>query len=172
MGRDRFKQIECATSWRTSKKDTQTREVTKQTWWHWSMSIHFSTRWLKTGRQRQNVQSLQVAEKQSPEQSHVAIHKDNSKYLIEFTVDKTIPKFNKGAEKCNLTWVDSFTELKMCSKDSTGLPRNRRSTSTSQSPSAQRCLFWSNKITTPAKTFIKLFSSFFSGHWMKAIHPP
>ncbi len=27
------------------------------------------------------------------------IHKDNGKYGIEFTIDKTIPEFNKGAEK-------------------------------------------------------------------------
>ena len=43
--------------------------------------------------------------------SHVEIHKDNDRYSIEFTVDKTIPEFNKGAEKCELTWVDSFKEF-------------------------------------------------------------
>ena len=32
-------------------------------------------------------------------------------YAIEFTVDKMIPEFNQGAEKCKLTWVDSFTEF-------------------------------------------------------------
>ncbi len=31
--------------------------------------------------------------------SWVEIHKDNGKYGIEFTIDKTIPEFNKGAEK-------------------------------------------------------------------------
>jgi hypothetical protein len=41
----------------------------------------------------------------------VEIHKDNGGYSIEFTVDKTIPEFNQGAEKCELTWVDSFTEF-------------------------------------------------------------
>jgi hypothetical protein len=44
--------------------------------------------------------------------SRVEIHKDNSKYGIEFTIDKTIPEFNKGAEKCNLNWTDSFPEFK------------------------------------------------------------
>jgi hypothetical protein len=40
--------------------------------------------------------------------SHIEIHKDNGKYGIEFTIDKTIPKFNKGAEKCDLNhWSDS-----------------------------------------------------------------
>ncbi len=29
--------------------------------------------------------------------SRVEIHKDNGKYGIEFTIDKTIPEFNKGA---------------------------------------------------------------------------
>ncbi len=44
--------------------------------------------------------------------SWVEIHKDNGKYGIEFTIDKTIPEFNKGAEKCNLNnWSDPFTRL-------------------------------------------------------------
>jgi hypothetical protein len=43
--------------------------------------------------------------------SRVEIHKDNGKYGIEFTIDKTIPEFNKGAEKCNLNWSDSFAEF-------------------------------------------------------------
>jgi hypothetical protein len=41
----------------------------------------------------------------------VELHKDNGGYSIEFTVDKTIPEFNQEAEKCELTWADSFTEL-------------------------------------------------------------
>jgi hypothetical protein len=41
----------------------------------------------------------------------VEIRKDNGGYSIEFTVGKTIPDFNQGAEKCELTWVDSFTEF-------------------------------------------------------------
>jgi hypothetical protein len=44
--------------------------------------------------------------------SRVEIHKDNSKYGIEFTINKkTIPEFNKGAEKCNLNWSDTFAEF-------------------------------------------------------------
>ena len=41
----------------------------------------------------------------------IKIHKDNGGYFIEFTVNKMIPEFNQGAEKCELTWVDSFTEF-------------------------------------------------------------
>ncbi len=44
--------------------------------------------------------------------SCVEIHKDKGKYGIEFTIDKTIPEFNKGAEKCDLNWSDSFVEFK------------------------------------------------------------
>jgi hypothetical protein len=36
----------------------------------------------------------------------------NGKYGIEFAITKTIPKFNKGAEKCDLTWSDSFVGFK------------------------------------------------------------
>jgi hypothetical protein len=43
--------------------------------------------------------------------SRVEIHKDNGSYGIKFTIDKTIPKFNKGAEKCDLNWSDSFVEF-------------------------------------------------------------
>jgi hypothetical protein len=43
--------------------------------------------------------------------SPIDIHKDNGKYGIEFTINKTIPEFNKGAEKCDLTWSDSFVEF-------------------------------------------------------------
>ncbi len=43
--------------------------------------------------------------------SCVKIHKDNGKYGSKFTIDKTIPEFNKGAEKYNLNWADSFGEF-------------------------------------------------------------
>jgi hypothetical protein len=43
--------------------------------------------------------------------SCVEIHKDNEKYGNEVTINKTIPKFNKGAEKCDLNWSDSFVEF-------------------------------------------------------------
>jgi hypothetical protein len=43
--------------------------------------------------------------------SRIEIHKDNGKYGIKFTIDKTIPEFNKGAEKCDLNWSDSFVEF-------------------------------------------------------------
>ena len=35
--------------------------------------------------------------------SRVEIHKDDGGYSIDFTVDKTMSKFNKGAEKSVLT---------------------------------------------------------------------
>jgi hypothetical protein len=44
--------------------------------------------------------------------SRVEIHKDNGNYCIEFTIDKTIPEFNKGAKKCNLNnWSNPFARL-------------------------------------------------------------
>jgi hypothetical protein len=43
--------------------------------------------------------------------SCIKIHKDNGKYGIEFTIDKMIPEFNKGVEKCDLIWSDSFVEF-------------------------------------------------------------
>jgi hypothetical protein len=41
------------------------------------------------------------------------MHKDKGKYeySIKFIIDKTIFKFNNGAEKCDLTWSDSFVEF-------------------------------------------------------------
>jgi hypothetical protein len=47
----------------------------------------------------------------SQNKSCVKIHKDNGKYGIKFTINKTIPKFNKGAEKCDFNWSDSFVEF-------------------------------------------------------------
>jgi hypothetical protein len=44
--------------------------------------------------------------------SCIEIHKDNGKYSIEFTINKRIPKFNKGAEKCDITWSDFFVKFK------------------------------------------------------------
>jgi hypothetical protein len=43
--------------------------------------------------------------------SQVEIHKGNGKYDIKFTINKTIPEFNKGAKKCNLNWSNSFVEF-------------------------------------------------------------
>ncbi len=44
--------------------------------------------------------------------SCIEIRKDNGKSGIEFTINKTILEFNKGAEKCDLNWSDSFVEFK------------------------------------------------------------
>ncbi len=43
--------------------------------------------------------------------SWVEIHKDIGKYGIIFTIDKTIPEFNKVTEKCNLNWADFLGEF-------------------------------------------------------------
>ncbi len=40
------------------------------------------------------------------------IHIDSGRLGIEFTVNKTIPDFNKGAEKIHLDWTTSFEEFK------------------------------------------------------------
>jgi hypothetical protein len=55
------------------------------------------------------VYKLQSNDRQN--KSPIEIHKDNGKYGIEFTVDKMIPEFNKGVEKFNLNWSDSFVEF-------------------------------------------------------------
>ncbi len=41
----------------------------------------------------------------------VEIHKDSGLYGIEFTVDKTIPDFNKGADKVELDYASAFIEF-------------------------------------------------------------
>ena len=39
------------------------------------------------------------------------IHKDSGLYRIEFTVDKMIPDFNKGADKVELDYATAFVEF-------------------------------------------------------------
>ena len=39
------------------------------------------------------------------------IHIDSGRLGVEFTVDKTIPDFNKGAEKIHLDWTTSSEEF-------------------------------------------------------------
>ncbi len=39
------------------------------------------------------------------------IHKDSGLYGIKFTVDKTIPDFNKGADKVELDYATAFVEF-------------------------------------------------------------
>ena len=41
----------------------------------------------------------------------VEIHIDSGQLSVEFTVDKTIPNFNKGAKKIHLDWTSSFEEF-------------------------------------------------------------
>jgi hypothetical protein len=39
------------------------------------------------------------------------VHQDCGQLGIEFTVNKTIPDFNKGAKKIHLNWTHSFLEF-------------------------------------------------------------
>ncbi len=39
------------------------------------------------------------------------VHIDSGRLGVEFTVDKTIPDFNKGAEKIHLDWTNSFDQF-------------------------------------------------------------
>ena len=41
----------------------------------------------------------------------VKIHKDSGLHGIEFTVDETIPNFNKGADKVELDYASAFIEF-------------------------------------------------------------
>jgi hypothetical protein len=60
-----------------------------------------------------NLSEVYKLQNNDPEnKSRIEIHKDNGTYGIEFTINKTIPEFNKGAEKCDLNWSDSFVEFK------------------------------------------------------------
>jgi hypothetical protein len=42
------------------------------------------------------------------------VHLDGGQLGIKFMVDKTIPDFNKGAEKIHLDWTHSFLEFENC----------------------------------------------------------
>ncbi len=39
------------------------------------------------------------------------IHIDSGRLGVEFTANKTIPDFNKGAKKIHLNWTNSFEEF-------------------------------------------------------------
>ncbi len=40
------------------------------------------------------------------------VHQDSGKLGVKFTLDKTIPEFEKGAKKVNLDYAHSFVEFK------------------------------------------------------------
>ena len=40
------------------------------------------------------------------------VHQYSGKLGVEFTIDKTIPEFEKGAKKVNLDYAHSFVEFK------------------------------------------------------------
>ena len=42
------------------------------------------------------------------------VHRDSGTLGLEFTVDRTIPDFERGAENLNLDWSHSFTEVENC----------------------------------------------------------
>ena len=76
------------------------------------MSVHLLYKGEKKWDDNDNLSEVYILQSNNPQnKSQVKIHKDNGGYLIEFTVNKTIPEFNKGAENCEITWVDSFTEF-------------------------------------------------------------
>ena len=46
-----------------------------------------------------------------PNKNKAKIHKDSGIFGIEFTVDKTIPDFNKGADKVELDYANAFIKF-------------------------------------------------------------
>ena len=40
------------------------------------------------------------------------VHQDSGELSVKFNIDKTIPEFEKGAEKVNLDYAHSFMEFK------------------------------------------------------------
>ncbi len=49
----------------------------------------------------------------SRNKNKVEIHKDSGLYGVEFTVDKTIPNFNKAAEKVDLDYARAFVKFEI-----------------------------------------------------------
>ena len=80
---------------------------------------------------------------------------------------KQSPSLTKGQKSATSPGLTPLQSLKMCSKDSTGVPGSRRSPSIFQNLLTWQGQLRANKITTPARTFMELFSSFSSGRWMK-----
>jgi hypothetical protein len=113
--------------------------------------------WEDNGPNLSEVYKLQSNDPQN--KSHIEIHKDNGKYGIKFTIDKTIPEFNKGAKKCDLNWSDSFVSSRKCSRAITKQPGSKCFMSTSQSLSMGWCQYRLRKIVTWKKTSIERFSS-------------
>jgi hypothetical protein len=87
------------------------REATKMTQWHPSTSVPLPIR-AKKWNDKDTLSEVYKLRSNNPKNKNlVEIHKHNGGYSIEFTINKTIFEFNQGAEKCELTWVDSFTEF-------------------------------------------------------------
>ncbi len=79
--------------------------------------------------------------------SQAKIHKDNGKYGIAFTINKTIPEFNKRAKNVTLTGQTPLWSLKMCSRATTKQPGNRCFMRTFQSLLMRLCQYRPRKIT-------------------------
>ncbi len=148
-------------------KDNRTQEATKTTQWHPSMSVPLSIRAKRNGMTTTPCTLSEVYKLRSnnPKNKNlVEIHKDNRGYSIKFTVDKTIPEFNQGAESANSPGSTPSRSSRICSRDNTGLRGSRCSTSTSRSLSTQRGQFRAIKIVTRMRSFVERSRSFFSGH--------
>jgi hypothetical protein len=132
--------------------------------WHPSLSVPLATRERRNGMTTTPCQKSTKLRSNNPRNKNlVEIHKDNGGYSIKFTVDKTIPKFNQGAEKCKLTWVDSFTEFE-------NVLQGQHKTAWKQTlhehfpePVDATRLVPSDKDCNSNETFIERSRSFFSG---------
>ncbi len=86
------------------EKLKRTREATKATNSDAMASIYVRPPFYKGERKWDNNETLsevyQLRSNNPKNKSLIEIHKDNGGYSIEFTVDRTIPEFNQGAEKC------------------------------------------------------------------------
>jgi hypothetical protein len=107
-----------------------------------------------------NLYELYKLQRNNPRnKSRIEIHKFNGKYGIEYTIDKTIPEFNKG----DLNRSDTFVEFENVLQGHHKRPGNRCFTSTSQSLLMQQCWYQLHKIVAGKKASTKLFSSLFNG---------
>jgi hypothetical protein len=66
----------------------------------------------KTWNEKSNLPKVYKLTTPNPRSKNkVEIHKDSGLYRIEFTVDKRIPDFNKGADKVELDYASAFIDF-------------------------------------------------------------
>ncbi len=134
-----IKQIKCAASRRTSKKDTQTLEATKQTLRHPSKNIHLSTRCLNNGMTMTHCPKSTICRATIP---RTKVELRSTRIMVSTQLNslliKRYPNLTKGQKSTASPGLTSLRSLKMCSKDSTGLPGSRRSMSIFQNLSMQQ----------------------------------